>query len=364
MYNFNIRNINVDFYPETKQRLNLIRRMNNICIMGNSYSGKREIIHSVYQINKQHIKKETFEFSKKKEYNVLHYRLYYEINCSDLGYYDKHILNHITKEIANAKHLTRHMNNEEENQKTILCIRNIHLLSIEAQNCLRGIIDKYSNKIHFIYTSTMKECVPQSLISRQIQFSIGEIRIEQDNDIRNILEAILPSSFYRKLIKNPNMSHLKSILNRTFEKNDYHILKTILNFRNIVMGKEHIISREEYYEQKISDYIDTNIQNKFTFERQCNLFRNLMYEMMRIQFKNEEILELLYKVIQNKINTLSVELIELWNEFNAKFRAYYRSIFIFELFWLKAKKILIKNLGNDVDNNKIVISKKNKTIDG
>jgi hypothetical protein len=342
---YNIKNIPITFYPDVKNKLLNIKNLNNICIVGNEFSGKRNVIYSMFNIEENKLKNEIFEFSKNKEYIVSNYRTFYELNCSKLGYYDKHILNHITNEISHSKNMASYI--EKNIRKPILCLRNIHLLSIDAHYCLRGIIDKYSSNIHFVYTCLIKQNVPQSLISRQIQYSIGNINIKNDEDVINIINTILPKKYAKKILKDANnLDNFKKIINNTFKKYNSHILKTFLNLKNILLCKSPIISLEEYYNDKIDKFIDESLSlnSNSNFNKCTNSFRDLMYEMMRIQISNEDILEYIYNRVQNKINNLSIELINLWNEFNSKFCAYYRPIFIFELFWLRSKRILIKNI--------------------
>lgn len=299
-------NSKVVFYPKRLKNLNSIKQHKNICVVGSENIGKSYLIRKAYIKRGIQPRKYQNILSKDKQYPFYRYQNFFEINCSHLGYKDKHILYHFINDISTS--------HKKANEDNIIYIRNIHTLTLDAMYTLRGLIDQFENTVHFVFSSNTSQSLPKSLLSRMILFTMGPLKI---------------TSTICKHLKIPTSQ--KKTLESCFKKHNNKIDISLLDFWNLQQNH----STYDGIIQKFSRDIYLFAQEDFCMKKVIE-FRELVYTMMLNQIPYEKILELLYLGIQQK---KECSLLELWSECNLKLQECYRPIFIFELFWLKATQM-------------------------
>jgi hypothetical protein len=296
-------NPKIVFYPKKLKYLKMIKSYKNICVVGNENIGKSYLIRRAY-INKGiQPKKYNNILTKDKNYTFYRTGFFFEINCSHLGYKDKHILYHFINDISTS-------HKKDDNDK-IVYIRNIHNLTLDAMFTLRGLIDQFENNLQFIFSSKTSQSIPKSLLSRMILFTMGELKITNK----------LCSQLKIPIEKKQDLIH-------SFHTHNNKIDISLLDFWNKMNYNKDYISMFDKFKRYISKYFTENISVD-----KVNDFRELIYSIMMFQIPYEEILYMMYLEAQKHKEE---SLLELWSECNHKLQECYRPIFIFELFWLKA----------------------------
>ena len=138
----NIRQL--QFNPKKEKNLKAISHSKNICLIGSQNIGKSYLIRKVYTENGVLPKRYQNMLMKDKYYTFYRRNNFFEINCSHLGYKDKHILYHFLNDVSTS---------HKQKKENIVYLRNIHDLTLDALYTLRGLIDNYENFIHFIFSS-------------------------------------------------------------------------------------------------------------------------------------------------------------------------------------------------------------------
>jgi hypothetical protein len=297
-------NPKVVFYSKKLKNLKTIKSHKNICVIGNENTGKSYLIRKAYTNKGTLPRKYKNILTKDKSYPFYRYKNFFEINCSHLGYKDKHILYHFLSDIS-----TSHKDNNK-----IVYIRNIHNLTLDAMFTLRGLIDQFEDNLHFIFSSKGSQSIPKALLSRMIMFTLGELKITQ-SICRNLKIPI---------------EH-KGELEQSFRTHNNKIDISLLDFWNKMNNNPSYVNIIEKFKRDISLYFQTpgSIGS-------VNDFRELIYSLMMNQIPYEKIMEMMYIEAQKQKET---SLLELWCECNHKLQDCYRPIFIFELFWLKANRL-------------------------
>jgi hypothetical protein len=297
-------NPKVVFYPKKLKHLKTISTYKNICVVGNENTGKSYLIRRAYINKGPQPKSYKNILSKDKNYTFYRSGFFFEINCSHLGYKDKHILYHFINDIS-----TSHKKGEK-----IVYIRNIHKLTLDAMYTLRGLIDQFEETLHFVFSSKTSQSIPKALLSRMILFTIGELKITS-----NVCKQLK--------IHGEN----KNQLAQSFRKHNNKIDISLLDFMSRIYGSQEYISIFEKFKRDISLFFVDKITTDSVYE-----FRELIYSIMMYQLQYEEIMRMMYLEAQKHKEG---SLLELWCECNHKLQECYRPIFIFELFWLKANLV-------------------------
>lgn len=274
-----------------------VKLQNCLCITGPNSIGKSSFLlrkieeHMGESVGK--ISANEYKYTNEKMFRFRKSRIHYEMDCKDLGYNDKHVIYNFIEQISLSKTLKK--------KKTILILKNIHLLTIDGLFSLRGIIDKYEKSVMFLFTSSALQSLPRSILSRVISIPIKVWNPEIKSGGFNNFEI---SQFKKKnqqigLGEHPSlMEWARSVISQIFKK----------RFR--------------------------------TFHNEIIEYRELVYELLTYQIKDYEIVQLIYECSLEYISEEKHrELVELWNITTKRLQDSYRSLFLLELFWLKIQEL-------------------------
>eukprot|EP01089_Gocevia_fonbrunei_P019401 TRINITY_DN6862_c0_g1_i1.p1 TRINITY_DN6862_c0_g1~~TRINITY_DN6862_c0_g1_i1.p1 ORF type:complete len:363 (+),score=52.92 TRINITY_DN6862_c0_g1_i1:67-1155(+) len=212
----------LDFHPHVTQQLQNMSAtgdFGHILFYGPSGSGKKTrisaFLHAVYGPGAQKLKvdQKTFKLTATNilQLSTVASSYHIEINPSDAGFHDRHIVQEVVKEIAQSPPI-------EANNKTfkVLVLHEVDKLSHEAQAALRRTMEKYMSVCRLILICNSTSKVIEPVRSRCLGIRMAS---PSEKDICNIMakvakreNIILPDSVAEKIAKQSERNLRRALL--------------------------------------------------------------------------------------------------------------------------------------------------------
>ncbi len=265
-----------------------------------------------YSINQKKIIEKINVNNNIVDFEVLLNENYIEINPSINSFYDRWIITDYIQNIIKIKNITQ--------RKHIIVFKDLDKISNNSFMTLRRILEKFSNNVLFIFTSTNLAYVNEAIISRCISIRCP---LENEKNLKNFLGIYLKDK-----------TKIKDILSNS----NRDINKIMLIYSKLNLEEEYIpvlfneIKEHYIYIKKTKDIIKVAKEN-----------REFLNKILNFNYSNEEIIknfqEIFVKTYKKKMNILRL-LIDLLRELDVDLINCQKDFFAYEKFLLKLYKII------------------------
>ena len=240
-----------------------------------------------------------------------------EINLVEYGLYDKYIISDFLQEYLNYKNIS--------GRTKIVILKNIDKISKQAQNCLRGLVEKNSEIALFICLSTSLSNIESTLKSRFLNIRVP---VPTNSEFNEYFDFV--SNNILKLTKTKRKILIE-------KKSLYEINYTISLFINHKKNLE-LIDHTCIFKKIINKIEEPDILSILKI-------RELCYNLLLINISMPKLLKhLVNHYINNK--TISdndkILIIDFASTIDSKMCNLEHDIICIEFFILKVKKLLIK----------------------
>jgi DNA polymerase III delta prime subunit len=204
---------------------------------------------------------------------VKYSQYHWQINPSISGVYDRIIIQKLILNIISSRPIGIDYN--------IIVIEEADKLSIDAQQCLRRILEKYVDNSRFIFLVNNQSSLIPALVSRCVSFRLSAPNDSQTTEILNSIAKI------ESIAIPPTSDHLKTIIS-TYQRN----IKTAMH---MLQCPDLIISPESIIINKIAGSIIHTKQLQYSQKIECIApIREQLYDLLVHCLDIGDILKMLY----------------------------------------------------------------------
>jgi len=176
----------------------------HLLVYGPAGSGKKTramaILRSVYgnAVDKIKLEKITFTLpsSKKLEIDVVSSNYHFEVNPSDAGIADRHVVQEMIKNLASTPSVSTSVSKANNISFKTILITEADRLSKDAQHALRRTMEKYMSKCRCILITNTISRVIAPLRSRCLPIKCRAATNEEMEDL--VLRPVMDAEFYGK----------------------------------------------------------------------------------------------------------------------------------------------------------------------
>ena len=313
------------FNSELTVRLNFISKYENlphIIFYGSSGAGKKTrimaLLRSIYdeEVIKKKIQERSFKYSSNNsiDITIISSKFHIEIDPSDVGNYDKYIINEIIKEIPDCYF-------------KIIVISNADLLTLNAQKSLRRIMEKYIKKCRFIFC-----CEDIGRISKQLSSRCSRIRVllPDNKDVYNVLSDVCVKE---------NINIPGNLIERIVTKSECNVSKALLLLEACYTQSYPFKSTQEIPNYDWESVI-SNICDIISKKSDCKILikvRLLLYDLLTNCIPTELILK---KFVEELKCIKKTDIILLAAKYDSRIKKGKKDIYHLEAFVVNCMKLI------------------------
>lgn len=313
----------------------------HMLIYGSPGAGKRTRIQCILRevfgnsVEKTRIQNMIIETPTKKklEFNVLASNFHVECNPSDLGYYDKFVIQDLIKKMAQSGGLVSSV------PFKIVVVSDAHKLTREAQHSLRRTMEKYMSSIRLILNAETSSPILPPIKSRCLLLRVAAPLIET---ISSILSYVA---------KKENLSVSEEILKKIAHESERNLRRALLMLETMHINQTKDIIKPSYilFIQKMAK----KMVEKPNLETIKDL-RNDFFELEEHLIPTDTMFKILIRSLLQLCETpLKAKLLSLASHYEHQMRLGSKRIIHFESFaqhFISAyRKFTAENLIDDDD---------------
>ena len=306
----------------------------HLIINGPAGCGKKtfvlNFIMNKYNVTDLLIKNQTYEIkhgNKKIDVSIKYSPYHWQLNPSMYGVYDRTIIQELILDVLKTKAIGLSYH--------IIVIEDAHLLTKDAQQCLRRILEKYVHNCRFIFIINHEFSLIPALISRCIQFRLSAPNSEQ---MSKILENICINESIEYHINSVNNICTYSRHNLKYAINLLQIIA--LEFPNIIVNNNSIdlsqIILEDIHINKLIKFLPPS-------KDQINdiiQIKNILYDLLVHCVDPVIIMKKIYLKLLQTIKDVN-KLTDILLKYEHTIRNGSKPIYHLEGFIIEIKKLLI-----------------------
>ncbi|UJR25849.1 hypothetical protein I4U23_007199 [Adineta vaga] len=302
----------------------------HLLIFGPNGSGKKTriicLLHALYGDGVQSLRIENHQYEtpsrKKLDITTIGSHFHIQVNPSDVGIYDRIIIQELIKTIAQTKQI----NSDEQRSFKIIVIVEVDKLTRDAQHSLRRTMEKYMNSCRLILCCNSTSRVIPAIRSRCLAFRMAAPSVDEIN-------IVLQKVAYFEGIK---LSF--DLSKRIAEKSQRNLRRALLMFQTCASQNISLTNDQEIIEPDWEIYLrDTArmISVQQTPQRLLEV-RERLYELIAHCIPPEIIFKhLLEELLINCDETLKIQITQLAAEYEHRLRQGSKHIFHLEAFLAK-----------------------------